>query len=298
MKILNFGSLNIDYVYQVDDFVRAGETKLSQKREVFAGGKGLNQSIALAKAGIETYHAGSIGSEGEFLRRTMERAGVDVRWVRTLQEDATGHAMIQVNEDGQNCILLYGGANQRQDEDFVLQVLENFGAGDLLLLQNEINHIPFLMQEGKRRGMKIAFNPSPINEQIDGYPLELVDIFLVNEIEGKALGGGNSFEETIGRLLGRFPDSGIVMTLGSEGVLYRSKACSASQGIFSVNVVDTTAAGDTFTGYFLAALAEGKTVQEALRRGCAASAICVSRPGASPAIPSAKEVEQMLQASL
>ena len=141
MKALCFGSLNIDYTYQVDHFVARGETLLSGDLQVFSGGKGLNQSIALSRAGVETCHAGSVGEDGRFLLRQLQEAGVDTGCVTVRDDVRTGHAIIQNSPDGDNCILLYGGANQMLTEAYVDEVLSNFSAGDILLLQNEVNQM-------------------------------------------------------------------------------------------------------------------------------------------------------------
>ena len=138
MKVLNFGSLNIDYVYQMAHFIRPGETAPCKTLTAGCGGKGLNQSIALAKAGTEVYHAGLYGAEAQFLLDKMQTAGVDTSLLR-LGEGANGHAIIQVDENGQNCIILYGGTNRQITEAYVDEVLAHFEVGDVLVLQNEIN---------------------------------------------------------------------------------------------------------------------------------------------------------------
>ena len=134
MKVLNFGSLNIDYTYQVDHFVRAGETMSSESLQVFSGGKGLNQSIALSKAGADVWHAGAVGAgDGDFLIEQMKKAGVHTELIEHL-DGQTGHAIIQKDPAGQNCILLYGGANQRITKEMVDRVLTQFEADDFLIL--------------------------------------------------------------------------------------------------------------------------------------------------------------------
>lgn len=163
MKILNFGSLNIDYTYSVDHIVHPGETITSGSLEVFPGGKGLNQSIALARAGADVYHAGLIGEDGIFLRDLCRESGVKTGYIRET-ETRTGNAIIQVSEKGENCIILYPGANREQTEEYIDEVLKGFGEGDVLLLQNEINLLDYLISKGAEKGMKIVLNPSPFDE--------------------------------------------------------------------------------------------------------------------------------------
>lgn len=151
MRVVNFGSLNIDYVYRVDHFVQPGETMSALSLQIQCGGKGLNQSVALARAGVETWHAGRIGPEGRFLKETLDRAGVHTRFVEETA-GSTGHAIIQVDSTGQNSILLHDGANGRLTPDFVTAVLDQFSAGDTVLLQNETSCVEEIIRLAARRG--------------------------------------------------------------------------------------------------------------------------------------------------
>ena len=289
MRILNFGSVNVDHVYQVDDFVRPGETKRSLGFQMFPGGKGLNQSVALARAGACVCHAGKIGADGAWLEKLMRDSGVDTRYLASSSED-TGRAIIQVSREGQNAILLYDGANQTMDETYIRQTLEHFKEGDILLLQNEINHIPLLMDLAYEKGMRIAFNPSPANAIIRQCPLHKVTWLLINEIEGEWLTGEKEPDKICDILLSDHPHMAIVLTLGSQGALYRADGQRIFQKAFKTDTVDTTGAGDTFTGYFLKCVADEEPVEQALRLAARAAAISVSRPGAAVSIPLWEEV--------
>lgn len=293
MKALCFGSLNIDYTYRVDHFVARGETLLSQGLQVFSGGKGLNQSIALSRAGAAVYHAGSIGEDGLFLLEELRQAGVNTDLVTVSREVRTGHAIIQNSPDGDNCILLYGGANQTITREQIDEVLTHFAAGDVLVLQNEINELAYLMEQAHRRGLRIALNPSPMNETVPGLPLDTVDWLLVNEVEaGQILHCAVIDGVAAARALReKLPRAAIVLTLGGEGAVYADGDCLFAQSAVPVRTVDTTAAGDTFTGYFLAAMLEGQTPRQAMALAAKAAAISVTRPGAAPSIPKREEVE-------
>ena len=288
-RILNFGSLNIDHVYSVPRFLQPGETLSASAYEVFPGGKGLNQSIALARAGAGVWHAGRIGAEGVWLRDMLEAAGVHTEYVLPCEEK-TGHTVIQIDRGGQNCILLYAGANGAITPEFVRQVMSGFSAGDLLVLQNEINLTGEIMNAAAEKGMQIALNPSPMTPSLLECPLEKVTWFLLNEVEGEQMTGETEPEKIASALLRRYPKSRIVLTLGQRGVWYQSESECCSHGIFHVPVVDTTAAGDTFTGFFLSSAASGVPVGTALRIASAASAIAVSRKGAAVSIPTMDEV--------
>ena len=293
MKVLNFGSLNLDYVYSVDHMVTPGETLASYGMNVFCGGKGLNQSIALAKAGVEVYHAGLIGEEGEILLKTCQEGGVDSRYIRKTTEKS-GHTIIQVDKDGQNCILLYGGANQSITREYVDEVLSHFEKGDILLLQNEINLISELIDEGKERGMTIVLNPSPFDRELLYAKMEKVDYFLINEVEGKQITGELRSDHILKEMQKRYPKAGVVLTLGEKGAIYQDQTQTVIQNAVKTNVVDTTAAGDTFTGYFLAAVMEKRMKQEALKEAAYAAALAVSRKGASVSIPEKEEVIRLI----
>ncbi|OLS02667.1 ribokinase [Tissierella creatinophila] len=291
MKILNFGSLNLDYVYSVDQFVRPGETKSSKKREVFAGGKGLNQSIALARSGAHVYHAGAVGKlDGNILVEVLKTNNVNTDFVREIEDVSTGHAIIQVNDDGENCILLFGGANQMMNLDQIDNILDKFSKGDFLILQNEINMLQYIVEKAHEKGLIIVLNPSPIDENIFKLNLDYIDYFILNEIEAADICGIDISENLLESLGDKFPKAKIVLTLGEKGVKFKDGDLILEHGIFDVKAVDTTAAGDTFTGYFIGSLVQGYSVKEALRLASLASATAVSRMGAETSIPFMKEV--------
>ena len=289
MKILNFGSLNIDMVYSVAHFVQAGETLSSGQMEKFCGGKGLNQSIALAKAGAKVYHAGCIGPEGAMLTSALTENGVDSRFVRTVDAPC-GHAVIQVDASGQNCILLFGGANQCVTGAFAEEALAFFSEGDILLLQNEISGLEHIMRLAYKKGMRIALNPSPIRENLKTLPLEYVRWFILNEHEGLELSGESNPPDILDAMAIKYPGSEFVLTLGKAGVVYDNGQTRISHGVYDVPVADTTAAGDTFTGYFLQGVSAGLAPEEILEIASIASSLAVSKKGASSSIPSMAEV--------
>jgi ribokinase len=290
-KVLNFGSLNIDYVYDVEHINREGETQQSKARHVYCGGKGLNQSLALKKAGVSVYQAGAVGADdSDILISLLDENKIDTTFI-SRKAVASGHAIIQRDADGKNSILLFGGANMQIEPNEIDAVLSNFDQGDLLILQNEISEMSYLMTRASEKGMTIVFNPSPFDSSVLKYPLDAVGYLILNEHEAEAIcdfkGSSEVHAET---LAGRYAKTKIVLTMGENGVLYRDGDSRLYVPALKVKAVDTTAAGDTFTGYFIASLLRNLDVQTALETATRASAIAVTRPGAAPSIPEAAEV--------
>lgn len=290
MKICCFGSLNLDHIYSVNDIVRPGETIGSVDLGYVCGGKGLNQSIAMARAGAQVSHAGNVGRDeaGAQLKAALQAECIDTSLIRT-SSVPSGHAIIQISSEGENAIIVYGGANQQVTQEQIDQVLSQFEAGDMLVLQNEVNMLEEILCCAHARDMKIVFNPSPISKSLMQLPIELCDILFVNETEAAQLCDTN--EASLEKLARRFPEVMIVYTMGSRGAAVFADGREYNQEAFRVKALDTTGAGDTFTGYFLAAYSEGKTIEDALELAAKAAAISVTRYGASASIPLRDEVE-------
>ncbi len=296
-RILNFGSLNIDYVYVVDHIVREGETESSLDYQLFAGGKGLNQSIALARAGGQVFHAGKIGKEGLFLKETLEREGINSTYL-SVDPGANGHAIIQRSRKGENAIVLYPGANHKITKEDVDTVLAGFEAGDVLVCQNEISSMEYLLDKAYRKGLNIAWNPSPVTSLVEQIDISHITWLVINEIEGRSITKKADPKEILQVLGNRYPKLFVVLTLGKDGAIYQGNGQQIWQESFSVPVVDTTAAGDTFFGYLMSQLAgkgqEEGHVKEGLKLAAAAAALAVSKEGAVPSIPRVEEVRKFM----
>ncbi|GHU71417.1 ribokinase [Clostridia bacterium] len=293
MRLLVFGSTNIDDVYRVERFVREGETIDSASYERHEGGKGLNQSIALAKAGMPVSFAGAVGKDGVSLLEYLQSCGVDTAYARVM-DVPTGHAIIQVDGAGRNCIILYGGANRAVSTGMIDSVLEGFGEGDGILMQNEISNVGYIMKAARARGMKVFFNASPITADINELPLDQVSLFLINEIEGCGLTGFTEPDQILDAMLTKYPQSDVLLTLGDKGAVYAGPTVRAWQPAIPVKAVDSTGAGDTFTGYFLRSALDGHLIEVALLRAAHAASIAVGRPGAGQSIPYPDEVDKAL----
>lgn len=295
MKVVNFGSLNIDHVYAVEHFCRAGETIHTQAYTQNAGGKGLNQSIAVARSGQKVYHAGLLGKGGEPLAALLEKSGVDLSLLRKT-DVPQGHAIIQVEPNGQNCIFLYGGSNQAVGNEHIDAVLSQMEAGDYLLLQNEVCGLSYLLQAAQQRQLRVVLNASPISDELLHADLSAVQWLVVNEGECAAMAGCDDAQQALGQLCARYPAMGILLTLGSDGSVSVKDGETVRQCAYPVQAVDTTGAGDTFMGYFVGCLAQGLSRAQAMQHAAMASSIAVTRPGAAASIPTMQEVRAAIDA--
>lgn len=304
MRVLNIGSMNIDYVYQVPHFVRAGETLEASGRAVHIGGKGLNQSVAMARAGLDVLHAGKLGADGFFLKGFLEAEGVDCKSVQIESDHQSGHTFIQVSEGGENGILYYPGTNRMMSEEFFEEAMSRVKEGDVLVLQNEVNMVEKAVEMALQRGLRIILNPSPWNRQLESLPVNKFFAVILNETEGaEFIGmdpGAADGEVVIRALAERWPDVSVILTEGSKGVRYRLPGEEPVHlPVFKVDAVDTTGAGDTFMGYAVRALAEGveegrPALLRGLIRAVMAAALSVTKQGAAESIPSFEEVELSL----
>lgn len=291
MRALCYGSLNLDHIYNVPEFIRPGETLQALSVEQHCGGKGFNQAVAAAKAGLPVCLAGCIGPDGGSFREICRAVGVDDTYLRE-ESIPTGSAVIQVNQWGENCILLYGGANQAVTAGQIQETLADFQPGDVLIVQNEISQLSCLLSAGAERGMRVALNPSPMNADITPEMLRHVSWLFVNEVEAQQLCGSDEPQTCLDRLSALCPRGAVILTLGSGGAWYCGPEGRFHQPAFPVRAVDTTAAGDTFTGYFLAGVLEHGSPQTALETASRASALAVTRKGAYDSIPWKDEVER------
>lgn len=300
MAVINFGSINIDHIYSVPHFVTPGETLSSSHYQSVLGGKGANQSIACALAGTTVKHVGGVHSGDTAYIKQLETAGVECQFVQRHDEMASGHAIIQVNDEGENAIVLFAGANGTLSEAQLDNAINSAETKDWVLLQNETNAIAAIIEKAAAKGLPIAFNPAPMTPDIADLALEKISLLFVNEVEAMQLTNTHTIEEASSKLSTQYPDTKVIMTLGKAGVSYLHKGQQINVAGFKVKAVDTTAAGDTFTGYFLATyidcLAKGNDDPEtALKTACAAAALCVTKEGAAPSIPSAASVSDFLQ---
>lgn len=295
MRILNFGSLNIDEVFSVDSFVKPGQTISSDGFAQNCGGKGLNQTVAIARSGNEVFHAGAVGrNDNEMFMDLLSKDNVNTTFIDT-DHSHSGKAFIQCDKNGQNCIVLNSGANNEITKNYIDKVLSNFEKGDIIVLQNEISNVDYIIDKSHENSMTICFNPSPVTPQLKKYPIEKVDYLILNEIEGEELTGEKDFNKIIAKLLKINENMKIILTLGEKGCIYGDSEVTLNQDIFNVKVADTTAAGDTFMGYTVGCICNGKDMTQTLKIASAASALAVTKNGAAVSIPHMKDVIEFIK---
>ena len=284
MKILNFGSINKDFFYSVNDFVKPGETISSIKYNVKIGGKGLNQSVGISKAGQKIYHAGIINKDDTFILDRLKKWNINCENI-VLGVNPTGHAIIQVDKNGENSIIIHGGANHDFDIKFIKSVLSKFDSGDILVLQNEINNIKEIIDGAHHKKMKIVFNPAPFNNEILSYDLNKISTLILNQTEGEALSKEKKPINILRVLNSKFNNTEIILTLGEKGSLYSFKDELLKIKAHKVDTVDTTGAGDTFIGYYVAGIASKMNKKDNLKRASKAAAIATTKLGGAGSIP-------------
>jgi ribokinase len=290
--IINFGSVNIDHVYRVASLPEPGETLAAQSYDKFLGGKGINQSIAIAKASGEVLHVGAVGEDGGWALAEIEQLGVNTQAVSRL-DCVTGHAIIFVDDDGENQIVIAGGANQQLSKSAVDQALSEANPEtDWVLLQNETNLADYIVNAASERGLRIAYAAAPFVAKTTISILPKIQLLVVNEGEARALVQALGVEETA------IPVPELLITRGAAGAVFVVDGKRRQRPAFDVDAVDTTGAGDTFTGSFLARYAQGDSVELALEYASAASALQVTRAGAALAIPEICDVQEFLKSKI
>ena len=292
-KCLVFGSLNLDYFYSVDHILNPKETQSGRQMQCFCGGKGLNQAVALSQGGASVYFAGCLGQASSLLTDTLAHYHIHTDLLRLVDQPA-GHAIIQVDDSGQNAILVYPGSNFSITSAQIDETLAHFQAGDLLVIQNEINRLDELIHKAHAQGLTIALNPSPTPAVPEWLPLNEVDLLFINEVEGAFFSGQSEPEAILNYFAETFPDVQIILTLGEQGSCLQAGRKRLTLPCCPVEVVDTVGAGDTFTGFFLAAKLAGHQDLDCLAIATAASGCAVMRKGASASIPTLSEAQGML----
>lgn len=299
-KVIVLGSLNVDTILRVKQFPSPGETVQVYEKTSAAGGKGANQAVAAARAGAETNFIGQIGNDGagKFMLKSLEADNIDGSYVSTSQHVGTGTANIMLNKNGQNCILVYGGANQTLTVNDVKRAEPVIKDSDFIVAQFETpqNTAVAAFKIAKNYGVTTVLNPAPApNEPIDPDLLRLTDLIIPNELESASITGIEiTDEDSMITTANKFITMGInnlIITIGDKGAFYSTKKNHDLVPAFKVKAVDTTAAGDTFIGALVSQLKpDFSNIQSAINFAQHASSLTVQHLGAQPSIPNLDDI--------
>ena len=283
MTIYNLGSINIDHIYLMPHLVMPGETLAASDYQAALGGKGANQSIAIARAGSDVIHGGMINIADEDWLDSMAEAGVDIRHIIRSDDMPTGHAIVAVDEGkGENQIILSPSANAAIPNDLIGDLLKEAQPSDWALAQNETNQTTYFLKQAKAKGLKICYSAAPFVAEVTAELLPIVDLLVVNEIEAKELSDHLGEDINVEHL---------IITKGADGADYFHQGSHHHIPAVPANAVDTTGAGDTYLGYVLAGLDQRMAILDAMKLAAKAAAFQVERHGASDAIPNRNDLD-------
>ncbi len=299
-KIVVVGSFNMDLTAYMERLPRPGETVGGRKFVTGPGGKGSNQAVAAARLGAEVWFIGRVGEDvfAEAAINTWKKEGIHTEFVIRDPDHATGVAPIWVDDAGENSIVVVLGSNLNMQPADVDAAAAIIASADVLITQLEINYdmVAYALKVAKEKGVRTILNPAPAGT-LPAEVVALADYLTPNETELEALSGMPGAEVSVAaRSLLTTEEQTAVVTLGAAGACYVRKGSSAQMPTYKVNVVDTTGAGDAFNGGLAVALAEGKSLEAAIKFANATAALCVTRPGTAPSMPTRAEVEALMAA--
>jgi ribokinase len=286
MTVYNLGSINADVFYMLPHLVGPGETLAASSLYEGLGGKGANMSVAVARAGSVVHHIGAVGADGAWAIERLADYGVGTSFIQTVDEK-TGHAIIMVDDNGENAIVIYSGANLRVSDANIAQALGQAKAGDFFITQNETNAQALAAKTAKDARLRVVYAAAPFDASAATAVLPYLDLLILNQIEAEQL------QSATGMSAHELPIADVIVTLGSSGCFWHDNSAGTETKFAAQEVtpIDTTGAGDTFTGFVLAALDQGKSMAEAIDLGTKAAAIMVTRKGTADVIPTLAEVQ-------
>ena len=297
MSVIVIGSLIIDNTIYVQKLPERGETTFAKSSLISYGGKGANQALAAHLAGGRVNLIGSVGSdsEGESYKRHLEQMGIDSTFVTTSQNHETGSAFITVDDSGENSIVVNSGANQNLNRNHIEKSIDLIKTSEIMLLQQEVpkETVQYACEVGKKYGLKILMNPSPLSPffDVNNFPS---DILILNEVEAEQLSGEKNPLKSM-EMFDEFELESVIITQGDGPIIFKNSSERIRQ--FQppkVQPIDTVGAGDTFAGTFATALSTKKSITDSIRYAGIAASISVTKPGAQGAMPTKKEIESFV----
>ena len=289
MTVWNLGSINLDLIYGVDLLPGRGETVAANTKSEFLGGKGANMSVAAARAAARVCHIGAVGPDGRWAVDRLLEYGVDTRHITHI-DTPTGHAIVAVEASGENQIIIFSGANRAIPGETVSHALAEAQTGDLLVLQNETNAQTEAAKLGQQMGLTVCYAAAPFDADAVSQILPYIDLLVLNEVEAGQL------EAALGKDISEMNVRDVIVTLGAKGARWINTETGSDQTFAArkVDVVDTTGAGDTFTGYVLAGLDRGMPMPQAIAQAILAASVMVTRHGTADVIPDLKDLQDLM----
>lgn len=287
MAIWNLGSINADYIYQVPHLPAPGETLSSTDRQMFLGGKGANMSVAAARAGVHVHHIGAVGPDGGWAIDRLLEYGVDTRCIAQVDTE-TAHALVFVDPAAENSIVVHPGSNRAIPLDWLKQSLTQAETGDWFITQNEVSLQMEAAELARNMGLKVAYAAAPFDAEVTMALLPQLDFLILNEVEADQL------KQATGKDISALGVRDVIVTLGAQGAVWHGVDGAVQVDAIPVAPVDTTGAGDTFTGYVLAGLDRGQPMKQAMQMATKAAALMVTRQGTADVIPDLAEVRSFL----
>ncbi|MFT6022610.1 MAG: ribokinase [Ascidiaceihabitans sp.] len=286
MTIYNLGSINIDMVYRLPHLPAPGETLAAVDFSQGLGGKGANMSVAAARGAARVRHIGAVGTDGRWAVQRMLEYGVDTTHIVEL-DTATGHAIINVDDAAENAIVLWPGANAQIEKSQIGRALSEASTGDILVMQNETSGQADAAQMAHDLGLRVVYAAAPFDSDAVQAVLSFVDLLFLNEVEAAQL------EQATGLAPNMLDVTDVIVTLGAKGCRWYQNSAKLETDFDAIKVdpVDTTGAGDTFTGYVIAGLDRGMPMAQAINLATQAAALMVTRHGTSDVIPDLKEIQ-------
>ena len=291
MTIYNLGSINVDHLYMLERIPKPGETLSSLETHITIGGKGLNISVAANRSGADVRHIGVVSSADPSVLDMIAGLGLDSALISQVDVQ-TGHAIIYVDENSENSIVVHGGANLCFSESQIRTALSSAQPDDWLVLQNETNANEIGISIAREKGMQIALVAAPFNAKTMPEQIEKVDLVSMNKTESEL------FEVISGTSIGNLKSIDFLITYGADGAVFLSDGEARRIAAHKVHSIDTTGAGDTFFGVFMAHYTSRGCVETALKKANAAAALIVQRRGVASVVPSQKEIDTFLETSL
>lgn len=294
MKVLNFGSMHLDHVYRISKLLKSGDSAFTKSLETLPGGKGVNQSIAIKRAGVDVIHAGNIGNDGELIYYTLLKEGINVDYVKRSNE-VCGHAIIHRSDEKEHTIVVHSGASKMITMDYIDEVFRDFEKEDILLVQGELNHTDYIIKSAVEKGMKCFFYPAPFLEEFKAYDLSEIETLIIHENDICTLTGIEEEEKAVAYYLKKNNSNLLVISMNKGLLYYDKKRKETKHTNITMDSHCRTYASDVLIGYFIAGIVQNLPIKEILEKAASAKKIAMKDKNILFTIPYIHDVIESLE---